>query len=91
LFKASLARFYGWNDRDISSMPYKRAVMYWRAINILEGRESLVKLNISDYPKMKNDGRKKLFRSLRKEAYPRHLQKTMEFDAFAQKVGMTNG
>lgn len=64
---------------------------YWKAINVIEARERLVDMNIADYPKMKNEGRKKFYRQMRKQAYPIHLQKTMDFEEFGKRLEAMNG
>ena len=72
-------------------MPFHVAKKYWEAINVLQARERLLDLNIADYPKMTKDGRKKLHRDLRKRAFPSHMQKEVEFEDFARKVGLKDG
>ena len=46
----------------------------------------MVDMNIADYPKMNKSGRKKYHRAMKKEAYPRELQKEMSFEEFAEKL-----
>ena len=84
MFKASLARFYGWSDAEISTMPHKRAIKYYKAISIIEARETLLNMNTVLYPKMKNG--KDYFRKIKKEAYPTHLQPETSFEDFIKKV-----
>ena len=91
MFLASLARFYGWTHEEIQGMDYAVAVKYWKAINVIQAREYLVNMNVQDYPRMKKDARKQFYKDMRKQAYPRHLQKTMDYDEFARKAGLING
>jgi len=91
LFYAGLARFYGWSHKEISEMPYSKAKKYWKAINVLQAREYLVDININNYHRFKTDSKKRFYSDLRKQAYPAHLEKRMDFEEFAKKVGMLNG
>lgn len=70
-------------------MDYVTAIEYYSAINVLEGQEALIEMNIADYPHLKKDGRSKLYKEIRKEAYPSSMQKRMSFEDFARK--MTDG
>jgi len=68
--RAKLARFYGWTDEVISSMEARRVHPYLKAIERIEAQEALLGMNISDYPKMKNSDRSKLYKSIRSRAFP---------------------
>ena len=70
-------------------MPYDRAVEYYEAITVIEAQQTLVDMNVSDYPRMKSDGRKKYYRSMRKLAYPVDLvpPKEMDFEEFFERMG----
>jgi len=69
-------------------MPYGTAVRYWKAINIIQARDYLLDMNVVDYPRMTKEGRRKFHREMRKQAYPVHLQKEMDYEDFAKKVGL---
>ena len=43
-------------------------------IDVIQAREALMQLRISDYPMMKPEARSKLFNSLKKQANPRILK-----------------
>ena len=83
---AKLASFYGWSIEYIESMPHGEVVEYYEAITVLEAQDRLVEMNISDYPKMSKENRRKYFRSMKKLAHPAHLQKTVDFADFIKKV-----
>jgi hypothetical protein len=84
--KAKVAKFYGWNDSEINNLSYPVFMQYYEAITVIEAQECLVAMNIQDYPRMKKEGRKKFYRSVRKAAYPESLKKPMEFEEFFEKV-----
>lgn len=44
--------------------------MYWEAITVIEARETLTQLSVSDYPHLKKQARQKLHRELSRMAYP---------------------
>lgn len=69
-------------------MPASVAAEYYQAITVIDAEKRLVDMNITDYPKMKNEGRKKFHRDMRKLAQPEHLRQTMDFDDFIKR--MTN-
>ena len=41
---------------------------FYRAANILQARENLLELNISDYPRMDKNNRRKFFNSIKRIA-----------------------
>ena len=67
-------------------LPFKVAQAYFEAITVIEAQSRLVDMNVSDYPKMKNEGRKKFFRDMRKMAYPEGLQNQMSFEDFISRM-----
>lgn len=86
---AKLAHFYGWTHCYISKLPYRIASQYFEAITVIEAQDRLIDLNVADYPKMTEDGRKKYHRNMRKMAHPEGMQKETSFDDFIGK--MKNG
>lgn len=87
-FKAKLAQTYGWSHEYISGMEWGTALEYYNAITPLEAQMALVQMNIATYPHMKGkDARDKFYRQMRKEAYPKELQKQMSFDEFFKAMG----
>lgn len=70
--------------------------MYWQAITILEARESLVDMTISDHPYLSKDKRSKLHRDMHKQAFPvvhdpNKDYSTYDFAKFLGGLGSTNG
>lgn len=88
-FRAKLAQTYGWTHQEIMSMPYVRAVEYYEAVTVIEAQQCLVEMNVSDYPRMNGDSRRKFHREMKKKAYPQGLQQEMSFEDFARI--MTDG
>lgn len=60
-------------------------------MTVIDARERLVEMTINSYSQMTKDGRRKLYRDTRKRAYPEHLEKKMDFDEFARRMGVVNG
>lgn len=89
--RAGLARFYGWTDQYIGSMPNDKALEYYMAIKVIDAQELLASMQVALSPQMKLEDRKKFRRSLEKLANPKELQKECTFEEFAEKVGMING
>ena len=59
---------------------------YYEAITVLDAQSRLVEMNISEYPRMTTDGRKKFHREMRKKGFPEHLRSQMSFEDFARKM-----
>jgi hypothetical protein len=89
--RAGLARFYGWKDSYIGSMPNEKALDYYKVIKVLDAQERLVEMQVAISPQMKLEDRKKFRRSLEKLASPKELQKEHTFEEFAIKTGMIDG
>ena len=43
--------------------------MYWEAITVIEAQETLLQLNIADFPYMKDNKRREFFKDLKSKAY----------------------
>ena len=65
-----MARFYQWDLADIKNMNMDEFNSYHEAMTRIEAREHLVSLNLADYPNMKSEDRRKLFKSISDKAYP---------------------
>ena len=65
MFKARLARFYGWTDREIGRLQHSVALSYFESIELLKAEETLVSLNVSGYPHAKKAFRQKFEKSLK--------------------------
>jgi hypothetical protein len=59
---------------------------YYESITVIEAQERLVEMNLADYPSMKKEARQKLFRQMRKMAYPEGWQKEMDFSEFIGRM-----
>ena len=60
-----MARFYGWTDETIGSMEAIVFNKYFKAIEPLQCEETLLSINSSVFPHMKDDRRKSFFRDLK--------------------------
>lgn len=67
--RARLVRYYGFSDLEISNMPADRVDRYWLAIDVLEARETLLKLKISDYRIMKKHARERFVSEMQRQAF----------------------
>lgn len=86
LIRAELGRFYGWSLEYIDELSYSDVLEFYEAVTVLQARDRLIDMNIMDYPRMKQESRRKFHRQIDKLANPVHLQKPMEFDEFIEKV-----
>ena len=86
-----MARFYGWTHDYIDDLDHETVIRYYSAITVLDAQERLVDMNVSDYPKMGKESRKKFFKEMRKKAYPSELQKEVTFDEMARKLNGGRG
>lgn len=68
-------------------MEYALALEYYEAISVLEGQEMLLNMKLADYPRASNESRKKFHRDVSKVAFPKELQKEMDFDDFFKVMG----
>lgn len=46
------------------------AELYIKAIEVIEAQNMLLQMKVADYPNMKKEDRKKLFKGLHSQAYP---------------------
>ena len=67
-FRAKLCKFYGWLPEYVEDMDYGKANEYWLAITVLESQDSLVSMEIADWPNMKESQRKKVHRNRYKQS-----------------------
>jgi len=52
----------------------------------LENQELLVQLNMMDYPNLKADARKKLYKAIKKRAYPDEVEETTSVEKFQEML-----
>lgn len=62
---------------DIANMNLKTFETFYNNIEMLQAQELLVSFQAGDYPHLKNDSRDKLYRQIRKTAYPFEKQKVL--------------
>lgn len=74
--RAKLVRFYNLSDEEVGRMPPERVDKYWRAITILEARETLIQLGVVRYPMLKKEARAKYENELYKKAFPENKRYT---------------
>lgn len=68
MFKARLARFYGWTDREIGSMSMTKAKEYMNCVTMIEAQEALNLLPVYVYPYMKKGREKEFLKNLYKQS-----------------------
>lgn len=66
---------YGYTIEYVRSLPESEFIMLLEAANVLQARDKLFQLNASDYPQLKKEPRKKLFKQISKVAFPRDESK----------------
>jgi len=59
---------------------------YFKAIDVIEAQDCLIKMQVQDYPRMNKQSRSKLHRTISKKAYPKEMQKELSFEDFIRKV-----
>lgn len=63
--KASIARFYGWNDKEISEMPYGTFMSYFKAMDVVKAAEGIESCKYNSYPHFdKKEDREKILKDL---------------------------
>ena len=70
-------------------MEWNTAMEYYSAITVIEAQNVLIDFNVSDYPHMKKDQRRKMHKKYSKMAYPKTLQEQVSFEDFIKR--MTDG
>lgn len=84
--RAYVASAYSWNLDDIRKLKNSELRGYYKIARQLEAERALRQLNISDYPRMKAEDRKKFYKALRKTAYPNEKQKVLSATEIARKL-----
>ena len=82
-----MARFYGISPIEAGRMPIDEFEDYYQAITILEARETLKDLRVSDWPHQSKDDRKQFHRELHKMAFPDVKSKPMTLDELRGILG----
>jgi len=80
-----MLKYKGITLKDVNSMQIDEALAMYEYAIIEEAKNALFKLNISDYPSMSAENRRKLFKELRKQAYPKQMKHGISFSEFARK------
>jgi hypothetical protein len=60
---------------------------FYREIDTLEAQEMLRGFQVSTYPNLKDESRSKLYKSVRKIAFPNEKQKIVSFDDIDKVLG----
>ena len=69
----ALARFYGWTDEYVLTMPADQFNKAFQYVHILKSQEQLLAFESVTYPKMSERNRKELFKRVRSVAVPIEL------------------
>lgn len=75
----------------VESMTQEEASIYYRCAQVIDAREGLQKLKISDYPQLKEAGRKKIWNEFKQAASPADLRPTLSVDEFIRSRGLMGG
>lgn len=78
LFKAKLARFYGWTDAYINSLTHAVAVDYWIAMSVIESDELIKSSQAASMHAFSKKGRKDYYSELNKNMKLVEKEKTGE-------------
>ena len=76
-----MASFYGWRHEYLMDMEASTFSNYSKCIEVIEAQQQLVSLTSSDWPNLKTDKRKSIFKEIQKVARPGFLvaKKKLEF------------
>lgn len=85
--ECKLKRFYDLSENELEQMPLDRLMMYWKGIDMLEAQETLLRLKISEYPNMEMRDKKKLTRTLEKDAYFKQEVKVIKTSDISKFMG----
>jgi hypothetical protein len=91
--------FYGLSLKEYRKLTVEDRAGLWMAITVIEARDQLQRLQVADWPNMKNPARKKAHRELHAQGYPPHLleerdgkvMSTEEFASFIASGGKKRG
>lgn len=89
MFKARLAKTYGWTDAVINEMSYSAALDYYNAVTVLDAEDRLMDFQVAAYPHLQKNARSKLHRTVSKAARPKELQREVSFEELYER--MKNG
>lgn len=67
--------YYGYKYHEVINLDIRLYDYLSRAMYVNEGREALKRLEFSTYPKLKEEGRKKVHRRYYKQAFPQNFEK----------------
>ena len=76
--RAYVAKTYGWSLDDIRALTMSELKGYHEIALRMEAHSALRQLNIADYPRAKEKDRKKLYKALRKQAFPDEKPKVVK-------------
>jgi hypothetical protein len=62
-----MCAFYGWTPSVVESLSLSEFYSYQKAIVVLECNRQLKAMQVSDYPHIKDDARKRVFKSIQKQ------------------------
>jgi len=77
---------YGLSPKEVWKLKFKDVLQMSQIVDKIKAEEALLSLNISDYPNMKNEDRKKLFNSLKNKAYPDKTKDIIKGSEMARKL-----
>ena len=85
MMRARVARFYGFEHKSISEMPYKDLVLYYKSMTHIEAEEMLNQITCSSAHTMTKKDRSDLHKRLERLKYREDI-KVMSFNQFAGKL-----
>ena len=85
--RCKLRRFYGFLEPELDQMCMDTIMLYWKGIDMLEAQETLLRLKISEYPNMEMKDKRKLTKTLEKQAYFKQEVKVIKTSDIAKFIG----
>ena len=63
-------RFYGIQPSEMETISNEDAEMLLKCIDVIDAKEALISLKVVEYPDLKPEAKRRLFRDLKKQANP---------------------
>jgi hypothetical protein len=85
---ARLMQFYGSSYHDTINLPAHIVDKLWKAITVIEARDTLRLLKVADWPNLKSSDREKYFSEIKKQALISKNRRTPTNEELARKLGL---
>lgn len=84
-------RFYSIQPTEMECLDHDFANRLYQCVDILQAREALIGIKIAEYPYLKKEGQSRVFKDLKKRAYPSIIKKEARAITMADLANMLKG